>query len=399
MASGAASKLGEQLANPGTVLPWLLGAVAAPAALVGLLVPVKDGGSLLPQLAVASRIRGAERRAPWWVASALTQALALIGMAVAAATLEGALAGSVIVASLALFSVASGVGSVAFKDVMAKTVAAGRRGSVLAWRATIGGVLGVGAGLVVGGWLSEREAVAPFAWLLGAAALAFVCSAAAFARIVEEPGATRTPRSALDEARAGIDLLRRFDGFQRFVVARALLLALPLAVPFVTLYGQERIDASFGGLGTFMVANALAASLSSPFWGRVADRASHRTMALAGALGALAIGYALALGVAPEAWRSALAYAPAFVVAGVAHGGLRLGRKTYLVDGTPDEERPTFVAIANTSIGAATVAGAGVGALAGVLGAAGVLVTFAGCVAAGAVLAWRLPPAEAMTDA
>ena len=397
--SGAATKLGEQLANPGTVLPWVLGALAAPAGLVGLLVPVKDAGSLLPQLAVAGRIRSAQRRAPWWVASALLQSLALASMAAAVAVLAGVWAGLTVVSALALFSVASGVGSVAFKDVIAKTVPSGSRGSVLAWRATLGGLLGVAAGLVLRGGVAQSDERMPYVVLLVAAAGAFVFAAAAFARIREPAGEAAEPRDALAEARSGLDALGRYPAFRAFVVARALLLALPLAVPFVTLYGQQRVDATLGGLGVFVIANAVAASLSSPFWGRFADLASHRAMALAGALGVLAVCYALAVGVAPDALRSATLYAPAFVIAGVAHGGIRLGRKTYLVDGSPDDERPTYVAIANTSIGAATLVGAAIGASAGVVGASGVLVAFAACMAFGSLLAWRLPPADTMIDA
>lgn len=397
--SGACTKLGEQLANPGTVLPWVLGAVGAPVALVGLLVPVKDAGSLLPQLSVAGRIRTAPRRAPWWMWSAVVQAAALATMALAVATLDGVWAGLAVVATLSVFSVASGVGSVAFKDVMAKTVPPGERGQVLALRATIGGLLGVAAGLLVRGSVDAAEARWPYLLLLGVAALAFASGALAFARVREAAGHTDGGRSALAEARAGVRLLREHPAFRAFVGARGLLLALPLAVPFITLFGQQNVDPSLGSLGVFLVANALAATLSSPLWGRFADLSSHRTMAVAGALGALAIGYALALGSAPEAWRSALLYAPAFVLAGIAHGGVRLGRKTYLVDGPPERDRPTFVAIANTSIGAATLLGAAIGAAAGWLGAGGVLFVFGGCVGLGALLAWRLPPASAMLDA
>ena len=394
--SGAFTKLGEQLANPGTVLPWVLGAVGAPAAFIGMLVPVKDAGSLLPQLAVAGRIRTAPRRAPWWVWSAAAQVVALTLMALAVASLSGVVAGLVVVAALAAFSVASGVGSVAFKDVMAKTVPKGERGRVLALRATIGGLLGVAAGLFVRGSVDAAEARWPYVLILGTAALAFAVGAAAFARVRESDGHTAGGRDALAEARAGVRFLREQSAFRAFVVARALLLALPLAVPFITLFGQNNVDPSLGSLGVFMIANALAATVSSPFWGRFADLSSHRTMAIAGALGALAIVYALAIGNAPDAWRSALSYAPAFVLAGVAHGGVRLGRKTYLVDGPPARERPTYVAIANTSIGAATVAGAAVGTMAGWLGSGGILVVFGACIALGAVHAWRLPPASEM---
>ena len=394
--SGAFTKLGEQLANPGTVLPWVLGAIGAPAAFVGLLVPVKDAGSLLPQLAVAGRIRTAPKRAPWWVASAAVQAATLALMALAVASLSGVAAGLVVVAALAAFSVASGVGSVAFKDVMAKTVPKGQRGRVLALRATVGGVLGVAAGLFVRGSVDAAEARVPYVLLLGAAALTFAVGAAAFARVREAKGHTAGGRDALAEARAGMRFLREQPGFKAFVGARSLLLALPLAVPFITLFGQNNVDPSLGSLGVYLIANALAATVSSPFWGRFADLSSHRTMAVAGALGALAVAYALAMGSAPDAWRSAFAYAPAFVLAGIAHGGVRLGRKTYLVDGPPARDRPTYVAIANTSIGAATVVGAAVGAMAGWLGSGGILVVFGVCTALGAALAWRLPPASEM---
>ena len=394
--SGACTKLGEQLANPGTVLPWVLGAVGAPAAFVGLLVPVKDAGSLLPQLAVAGRIRTAPRRSPWWVWSAVAQAAALALMALSVAALDGAWAGLAVVATLTVFSVASGVGSVAFKDVMAKTVPKGERGQVLALRATIGGLLGVVAGLLVRGSVDAAEARWPYLVLLGVAALAFAAGALAFARLREADGHTDGGRNALAEAREGLRFLREHPAFRAFVGARALLLALPLAVPFITLFGQQNVDPSLGSLGVFLVANALAATLSSPFWGRFADLSSHRTMAVAGALGALAVAYALSIGSAPEAWRSALLYAPAFILAGIAHGGIRLGRKTYLVDGPPERDRPTFVAIANTSIGASTIVGAALGASAGWLGAGGVLLVFGACTALGAVLAWRLPPASKM---
>ena len=52
VANGACTKLAEQLASPGLVLPWLLGAIGAPAGLAGLLMPVKQAGSLAPQLLV-----------------------------------------------------------------------------------------------------------------------------------------------------------------------------------------------------------------------------------------------------------------------------------------------------------------------------------------------------------
>lgn len=68
--NGSATKLAEQMASPGLVLPWLFSSIGAPTALAGLLVVVKQVGSLLRQLAVAGRIRAFPKRKWFWVGQA-----------------------------------------------------------------------------------------------------------------------------------------------------------------------------------------------------------------------------------------------------------------------------------------------------------------------------------------
>ena len=45
------TKLGDSIANPKTILAWLLAALSAPGIFTAFLVPVRESGSLLPQLA------------------------------------------------------------------------------------------------------------------------------------------------------------------------------------------------------------------------------------------------------------------------------------------------------------------------------------------------------------
>jgi hypothetical protein len=51
--NGAASKLAEQVASGKVVLPWLLSTMGAPASIVGFLLPLRQAGTLLPQLVVS----------------------------------------------------------------------------------------------------------------------------------------------------------------------------------------------------------------------------------------------------------------------------------------------------------------------------------------------------------
>ena len=64
--NGSCTKLAEQLASPTLVLPWLVSSLGAPVWVVGWFVPVKQAGSMIPQLAVAARIRNlAQRKWAW----------------------------------------------------------------------------------------------------------------------------------------------------------------------------------------------------------------------------------------------------------------------------------------------------------------------------------------------
>lgn len=87
------SKLAEQLASPGLVLPWLLSAAGAASFFSGALVPIKDAGSLLPQLAVSARIRRLTLRKIPWALSAVIQGFALVLLAVGIYFLKGNLHG------------------------------------------------------------------------------------------------------------------------------------------------------------------------------------------------------------------------------------------------------------------------------------------------------------------
>ena len=99
----AATKTGDGLADPKLVLAWLLGALGAPQAAIGLLVPVREAGALLPQLFTSAQIRSLPKRKWAWVAGSAVQGLSVFGMAAAALTLKGAAAGWTIVGLLAVF--------------------------------------------------------------------------------------------------------------------------------------------------------------------------------------------------------------------------------------------------------------------------------------------------------
>ena len=74
------TKLGDAVANPKTTLAWLMSALGAPVVLTGLLVPLRESGSLIPQLAIAAYVRRKPVRKWVWMLGAVLQAVAVAGL-------------------------------------------------------------------------------------------------------------------------------------------------------------------------------------------------------------------------------------------------------------------------------------------------------------------------------
>src|SRR5690606_4330198 len=114
----SSTKTADGLLDPKIVLAWLIGAIGAPTFMLGLLVPIREAGALLPQLVIAAAIRSMPVRKWVWAIGSVVQGACVIGMAIAALTLEGAAAGWAILALLTVLSLARSACSIAHKDVL-----------------------------------------------------------------------------------------------------------------------------------------------------------------------------------------------------------------------------------------------------------------------------------------
>lgn len=364
-----ATKTGDRLAGAKLVLAWLLTTLGAPAFMTGLLVPLRESLALLPQLFVAALIRKAPVRKWFWIGGSVVQGCSVLAMALAAASLDGAMAGWAVLALLVVFSLARGVSSVAAKDVLGKTVSKNRRGRLSGYAASAAGALTVAVGLLI--WFVRSEDAASLAFfvvLLGSAGLLWLFAAAAYATLREAPGATSGGGNAGVEALRSLRLLRDDTQFRHFVLTRALLLSTALTAPYLVMLAGRQASGALAGLAIMIVADGLAAWLSAPAWGRLADRSSRRVLVLS-AFAAATLGVAIYLYAAAGApGRPGLVYASAFFVLGVIHTGVRVGRKTYLVDMATAQNRAQYVAVSNTVIGVLLLAGGLFGALASAVG-------------------------------
>ncbi|WP_041523734.1 MFS transporter [Gilvimarinus agarilyticus] len=385
------SKLGDACANPKIVLPWLLESLAAPAYLLGFLVPIRESGSLLPQLVLASYVRRLPIRKYAWSLGALLQGVCVLAMAAVAMLLEGAAAGFSIVGLLVVFSLARGLSSVAAKDVLGKTIPKKRRGRVNGWSASAAGLVTVVLAVVLIMQQGSDNELKSATLLLILAGGLWLLAAFWFLRVKEYAGEVSGGGNALTEAIKRLNILINDAPFRRFVIARALLLCSALTAPYYVALGQQHLSGQSALLGYFILASGLASLLSAPFWGRFADVSSRRVMIWAAIISA-GLGVVVFLLDVFEVGLAQLFMLPLlYFLLTVAHQGVRVGRKTYVVDLAEGNRRTDYVAVSNSVIGLVLLLMGASGVLASNLGYGAAILALSMAGVAGAFMAYRLP--------
>lgn len=388
LASNVLTKLGDLLVSPKTVLAWMLTAVGAPA-LVALLVPIRESGSMVPQMVIGAWVRQKPIRKWFWTFGSFGQAVSVGAMAASIWFMDGYAAGAGVIAALVAFSLARGFCSVSMKDVQGKCIPKKRRGRLSGLASTIGGTATVILTVLLF-WDRGDPGLLFYTLLLLLAASLWVMAGLIFASVDEYPGETGGGGSALSQAISSLSLLRDDPPFRHFVITRALLLCSALAAPYFVVLAQGANDSGLL-LGVFLLASSLASSVSASIWGWMADDSSRRVM-IRGAL--IASGACLAVGLV--AWQLGDSdwigwfYPVGFFVLSIAHAGVRLGRKTYLVDMAGGNKRTDYTSVSNTVIGVLLLVTGGLTALISMISEVAVILTLGLMGLAGALSATRL---------
>lgn len=374
------SKIADGLIDPKLVLSWLLTHLGASAVFVGLLVPIREAGALLPQLFTAPRVQAMPRRKWAWAAGSIGQGAAAAGIVVAGLTLDGATAGAVICTLLLVLAVARSICSVSYQDVLGKTVGRTRRGSATGLASSLGAGAVVIFAVVLMMELLDRSTLVLAAIAL--AAILWLAAGALFSTLWEEAA----PGDAGTATFGQLKLLRDDPQLHRFIWVRGLLTATALAPPYLVLLGAQAGQGAFDRLGALVLASSISSFLSSWVWGRMADRSSRKVLILSGLVGAVSLLAAVLLDLA-GALGTLWALPLVLFVLMIAYHGVRQARSTYLVDMAPDDRRAAYTAVSNTVIGVVLLGSGVFGALASLAGARVTLAIFAAMSLAAAAVA------------
>lgn len=404
---------GDQTVKASTVLPWLFHVLGVPAALTGLLVPIRESGSMLPQAMITPLVLRARKRKWVFVAGALVQAGAVAAMALVAALGQGLLAGVLILIALGVFSLGRSLCSISSKDVQGRTVPKGERGQINGLATTASGIVAITLGLALRVFGGSDLSAGQLAWLLVGGAVLWVLAAWVYSTIREPAGDDAPdPYQGNEEHQRGdggessqgwfarsVALLRDDVPFRHFVIVRSLLLVSALSPPFIVSQAVSSGAGALSGLGGFIIASGVSSLVAGPLFGRFADRSSRTLMAVGAGVASAVLVLVIVVGRLPgfdgNQTAGVVLFVAAYFVLTLVHTGVRMGRKTYVIDMAEGDQRTEYVAVSNSAMGVILLATGAVSAGLATLGVDWALGFLAVLGIVGVIGAIRLPEVSA----
>ncbi|GAA4816586.1 MFS transporter [Litoribaculum gwangyangense] len=395
MFSNVMTKLGDTLSNPKTVLTWLMSYINSPVYLISLIVPIRESGSMIPQIILVNYVNKQAIRKWLWVVGSFLQFLSISSIGIIALNFEGALAGWLIILAIIIFSLSRSICSLSSKDVTGKTIPKTRRGKLKGYTVSVSGVLVLIAGLYILYKSKSDATISFYSSIIFFASATWLVSAIIYSRIKEFPGETVSDNKTEFNTLSKFSLLKTDKSLRDFVIARSLLLCSALTAPYYVLLAQEYIGKESYLLGLFIIARGIASIISSPIWGKLADKSSKNVMAI-GVLMASFLGIItfIIISYFDSVRQINWIYPLAFFILGIAHGGVRLGRKTYIVDMATGNKRTDYVSVSNTVIGLILLITGGLSALVSLISIEGVVLILSIFGLWGAYKSYKLPNVE-----
>jgi Na+/melibiose symporter-like transporter len=337
------TKLADLCISAKTTLPWLLMQLGAPAWVVSLLVPIRESGSMLPQWWLKNATNHIAARHNLWRYGASIQGISLAVIALLCWQTTHTLLGVGVLLCLGIFSLGRALCSLTMKEIQGELINKGQRGKLVGTATSVSAALT----FMVGTFLFYQQqsmSVTSVIMIVVVAAMLFM-----FALILMSPLSIKlaTQESSQNPFKL-LKLVVANKALKHLVISRSLALHAALVAPyFIALSTSAEQQNSVQTIALFLMASALAALLSGYIWGVLSDKSAKRCIQIALLLSCVACGvFYLCLDNASLGLNAFM-----FFLLSVGHAGIRVGRKTYILDIAEGEQRSQFVASANTLVG------------------------------------------------
>lgn len=363
--NGVFYNVGLSFINRTTIIPAFLSQLTHSSFLIGIASLSESVGWYLPQIFVAKFIVHEPRKLPLYNAASLFRSGGLIGMTVLTFMLGSEYPTALLygfLLMLGIFALTGGVAGPSFMDIVGKAIPAQRLGSFWAWRLTISATASAVLGwsvinVILGSSLFPWNFGICFA--IGTALMSigvFIFSAVnePLMPTIEEP---RTLAQHLQTSRAVIQNDKRFKNFFFY---RILAGCWWMGVPFYVIFAKTVLHFREEQLGTFITFEAGGYIVTNLLWATLSNRVGNRIVLRLVSLPML-IAPILVLLYSYLPLSTAL-YGFVFFCVGATDSALGIGGLNYLIEISPEHDRPTYIGLVNTFL-ALTLLSAGLGGI------------------------------------
>ena len=368
--NGALFSFGSAFVDANTVLPVFIRHFSGSDSMVGLASSVRSAGWYLAQLPMAGILERRAYKRPFYiwanvVRMALNWAFIPFLALYAVQRPQWVLAG--FIAIFMVSSIFGGMAGAPFTDIVAKTIPRRHRGPFYALRFFFGaGILSIVAGFIVRYILREDSLFGfphNYVLIFALSSLLMTVGIVCYGFVKEPPGRVSEKRRTFPDVASEVPGILRSDGnYRRLLVCQVLAAGLGFSLPFYVVLAHERFGVTASTVGLFLAFQTIGQTGANLVWGRLSSRRGNRmVIRLVLGIQVLIPLYALFLSnVVPEVilaeggWLVTASFAPIFLLIGGTLSGSFVGFNSFLLDVAPEDRRPTYVGITNTSMGCAS---------------------------------------------
>ena len=357
-----------QLSSIYTVIPYISTQLSAPAAIVGLIVPLYTAGVLYGTI-IAPRALSSHPSIVWlMVGVAASQAVLIALIAANVAFVERGFAIYPVLALVVPLGLVSGYSVVSFPLVISALLSPRRRSDLLLRQTGLGAVLMIGVAALSAAALSRVASDLGDAKLLflGAGAMAV---AAVFCLGLRPDGAqiATVPARPRDVLREATEYMRSQAWFQRYMLTQLIFRSVTLGPLFYSIHGVRAKSGSGGKLDSILIFIGVGLLGGIWFWAFVRDHFDTRAVYMLSAAISAAAAVLCIANVIVETIPSLWAFGIIMLLASVANQAVYPASLTWIFSAAPEDVRVTLISFSQLTMNVAVIVAAfALGTIAGV---------------------------------
>ena len=286
---GAFFNMGIAFADPYAVIPLFLAGFIDSKMLIGLIVSLTQVVSIIPSVPISRYVRRRPETAKTfmligiWLRCAVWGIIAITTLCLPHNSIWVPIA---FISLIGIFSFGGGIANIPFKQVIT-TIPPEQRSSFFGWRMTTGGILAIGAGLIVKFILGSEILQWPknygFLFLLSFLILIIAYSAMSKLQfIIPQISDNKIPSESF--FKESIQTIKKYPVFIKLTIIRLFAGGTALILPFLTIYTTDHLNISLGWIGIYIAVQKIGSIGSNFLWMPLGNKLGTRIVIITGLL-------------------------------------------------------------------------------------------------------------------